>query len=148
MPETKSTSEIKPARSRKAKTKAIAQKAKPSGKKIAIILIRGLVKTPNEVKDTLRMLNLSKNNSCAVVDDTLTIRGMIKIIKDHIAYGEIDAETLKLMQEKRSVPNKKIFTLHPPRGGFERKGIKKDFTVGGALGNRGEKINDLIKKML
>ena len=43
---------------------------------------------------------------------------------------------------------KKIFRLHPPKKGFERAGIKKPFTVGGALGYRGEKINLLIKKMI
>jgi len=43
---------------------------------------------------------------------------------------------------------KKFFKLHPPRGGFERMGIKKPYTVGGVLGYRGDKINLLIKKML
>ena len=42
----------------------------------------------------------------------------------------------------------KPFRLNPPRGGFERKGIKVSFNSGGALGYRGEKINSLIKKML
>ena len=45
-------------------------------------------------------------------------------------------------------PSKPSFTLHPPRGGFERKGIKKSFNIGGALGYRGQKINDLIKRMV
>ena len=44
--------------------------------------------------------------------------------------------------------DKKMINLHPPRGGFERKGIKIPFKVGGALGYRGEKISDLIKRML
>ena len=43
---------------------------------------------------------------------------------------------------------KPFFRLHPPKGGFEKAGIKKPFTVKGALGYRGDKINDLIKKML
>jgi large subunit ribosomal protein L30 len=43
---------------------------------------------------------------------------------------------------------KTYFRLNPPRKGFERGGIKKPFTQGGALGYRGEKINDLIKRML
>ncbi len=40
-----------------------------------------------------------------------------------------------------------VFRLHPPRGGFERPGIKRSFSVGGVWGNRGPKINALIEKM-
>ncbi len=39
-----------------------------------------------------------------------------------------------------------IFRLHPPRKGYE--GIKRSYTVGGALGNRGEAINALIQRMI
>ena len=46
----------------------------------------------------------------------------------------------------RDVPNlKPIFRLHPPRKGYE--GIKRSFKEGGALGYRGEKINQLIRRM-
>ncbi len=46
------------------------------------------------------------------------------------------------------LPNiKPVFRLHPPRGGL--KGTKKrTFKEGGALGYRGEKINELIERML
>jgi len=43
---------------------------------------------------------------------------------------------------------KSVFRLNPPRKGFERKGIKKPYSVGGALGYRKEKIKDLIERML
>lgn len=40
-----------------------------------------------------------------------------------------------------------VFRLAPPvKGGYE--GIKRAFTVGGALGYRGEKINKLLQRML
>lgn len=41
---------------------------------------------------------------------------------------------------------KPVFRLHPPVKGYE--GNKRPFVSGGALGNRGEKINDLIERML
>lgn len=42
---------------------------------------------------------------------------------------------------------KPVFRLHPPKGGF--KGSKKrTFKEGGALGYRGEAINELIERML
>jgi len=49
----------------------------------------------------------------------------------------------------KDVPGlKPFFRLNPPISGFERKGIKKAFALGGALGYRKEKINDLIKRMI
>jgi len=41
----------------------------------------------------------------------------------------------------------KPFRLHPPRKGYERGGVKRSFKAGGALGYRGEKINDLLRRM-
>ncbi len=139
-------------------------------KKIAIIRIRGITGIKKDIKDTLNMLCLYHNNYCVVVSDSLL--GMIKKTKDYVTWGEIDDETYKLLVEKRGeeykgrltdtkkkinykkfiiVNNKKYkkyFRLSPPRGGFERKGIKVPFKKGGALGYRKEKINDLIKKMV
>jgi len=48
----------------------------------------------------------------------------------------------------RDLPNiKPVFRLHPPRGGL-RGSKKRSFKEGGALGYRGEKINELIERML
>lgn len=116
-------------------------------KKIAAILIRGLVEVKQEVKDTLRMLNLQKKNACVILEDTPVNRGMLKKCENYITYGEVSEETIKELKEKRPT-EKKYFSLHPPIGGFERKGIKKPFNLKGALGYRAEKINDLIKKMI
>ena len=63
-------------------------------------------------------------------------------------FGTITEETIKELDAKRPKGEKKYYRLHPPRGGLERKGSKKNFKDGGALGPRAEKINDLIKKML
>jgi len=121
--------------------------------KIGMILIRGLIGIDGEIKDTLFRLNLKRKLSCSVVEDNPINRGMIQKVKDYITFGTIDEETHKQLIEKRGEKDskgqiKKMFRLHPPIGGFERKGIKKSFAVGGVLGNRKEKINDLIKKML
>ncbi len=40
----------------------------------------------------------------------------------------------------------RVFRLHPPRKGYE--GVKRAYTVGGALGDRGEDINTLIQRMM
>ncbi len=43
---------------------------------------------------------------------------------------------------------KPYFRLTPPVKGFERCGIKKPFSMGGSLGYRKDKINELIRRMI
>jgi len=120
----------------------------PKAGKLAVIRIRSAVQADRSIKETLDMLKLRQKNACAVVDDNQSMRGMLFKVKDYCTYGTIDADTLKLLQEKRGRKDSNVFMLHPPRGGFERKGVKKPFSLGGALGDRKEKINDLLKKMI
>ena len=116
--------------------------------KLAVILIRGQIGIRTGIKDTLYMLNLRKKHACVVLEKNKHTLGMIFKVKDYVAYGEIDEATLKEMMSKRGKKNNKYCALHPPRGGFARKGTKTSFTRKGALGYRGKKINDLIKRML
>ncbi len=57
-----------------------------------------------------------------------------------------DKVTLRDFESKYNL--KPYFRLAPPKGGFERRGIKTPFKLGGVLGNREDKINELIVKML
>lgn len=43
---------------------------------------------------------------------------------------------------------KPVFRLNPPSKGLERKGLKKEFSMGGSWGYRGVKINELLKRMI
>lgn len=115
--------------------------------KIAVIRITGNVRIKEEIRSTLDMLNLPRKNCCVVVSATPSTLGMINKVKDFVTYGDIDEETMKLLNEKRG-KGKKYFALHPPRKGYGRKGTKLPFKLGGALGPRKEKINDLIKRMI
>lgn len=141
-------------------------------KMIAVIRIRGSINTSQKIKDAFNSLRLYNKNYCVVVKSNPVNKGMIKKVKDYITWGEIDNETYKLLIEKRGaefkgrekdskgkikynkfiiVDGKKykpFFRLNPPRKGYGRKGIKIVFKAGGALGNRKEKINDLIKRMV
>ena len=140
--------------------------------KIAIVRVRGAVNLRKEVRDTLNLLRLYRKNFCVVVDDIPSVKGMITKVKDYVTYGEIDEATYKLLIEKRGeeykgreqdskgkikykkfilANGKKIkpfFRLNPPKKGFGRKGIKVSFKAHGALGYRGNKINDLLKRMI
>ncbi|MEM4259668.1 MAG: uL30 family ribosomal protein [Candidatus Woesearchaeota archaeon] len=122
-------------------------------KKIAIIRIRGDVRIRNVIRDTFKLMGLYKKHNCVILDSIPSNMGMVEKVKDFVTFGEINDETYKLLIEKRGEKNsegkiKKTFRLHPPIGGYERKGTKKSFTQKGALGYRGEKINDLIKRMI
>ena len=124
--------------------------------KIALIRIKGQTKIKTEKKTTLDMLSLYRKNYCVVLDKTPSVMGMVKKVEDLITWGEVDASTIKELTDKRGEKTKKkgkevlkpFFRLCPPRGGFERKGVKVPFKIGGALGYRGNKIKDLIKRML
>ena len=58
--------------------------------------------------------------------------------------------TIKELDGKRTKKEGKIayYHLNSPKGGYERKDIKKSYQDGGALGYRPHKIGELIKKMM
>ena len=141
---------------------------------IAIIRVRGEVKTKGDIEDTMLMLNLKTVNNCVVIPENETYIGMLHKIKDHVTYGTITKETFKKMLVKWGRSGQKrlqlkevdkmvdeifagkkklrdyninpTFRLHPPKRGYE--GIKRQYTKKGTLGNRGEKINALLERMI
>ena len=112
---------------------------------IAVIRVRGIMNCTAGVEATLRRLHLYKKNHAALLQDEPVNRKTLAKIKDHSTWGIADEETLKMLEKTYG---KSYFRLNSPRKGFGRKGIKKSFSVGGALGDRKEKINDLIRRML
>lgn len=64
-------------------------------------------------------------------------------------FNQFVKEYLECNAELKDIPGIKLyFRLTPPAHGFERKGIKKPFSMGGALGYRKDKINELIRRMI
>jgi len=154
--------------------------------KIVIIRIRGTIGVRKEIKDTMQMLRLYKKHTCVILNNTPSIAGMLKKIKDYVTYGEINEPTIRLLvttrgklpgnkplteeyvkektklsieefvkefvsdkKQLKDIPGfKPFFRLKPPEKGFERKGIKKPFSMGGSLGYRKDKVNDLIQRMI
>lgn len=116
-------------------------KVKANDDYLAVIRIRGGVRQSKVVKDTLYMLKLRNQHNMIIIPKNSSLLGMVRKVKDYVTYGEISPELKQKLGDK-------VHRLHPPRGGYERKGIKLPFSIGGVLGYRKEKINDLIKKML
>ncbi len=96
----------------------------------------------------------------ATVEKMLAERGRMsgdspltdKIVKDSTEFKSISdlAKSVTSGDSKvKDVPGlKRVFRLHPPRGPKGWGGIKRSFVVGGALGARGDAINNLVDRMI
>ena len=137
---------------------------------ICVIRIHGGVKLKKDIVETLNRLRLRRKYSCVVLNPTKEKLGMVKKVKDFVAFGEINKETFEKLIEsrgqkidkKKEIDVKKIveklekgksyeemnlkpfFRLHPPRKGIN----SKIHFPKGVLGNNKEKINELIERML
>lgn len=158
---------------------------KPEDPKCMVVVrIRGTIRAPREVRETLQMLNLTRNNYAVLIDDRSSFLGMLKRAQNFITWGEVSRETVStLIEEKGRLRGNKrltdeyaqkngykslkllvdalikcdveywklpriqpVFKLHPPTKGFKGK-VKKSYGMGGELGYRGEKINELVERM-
>jgi large subunit ribosomal protein L30 len=126
-----------------------------SGKsiRIAVVLIRGRIGINHDVKRTLDNLRLLRKHACNVVNDSPSVRGMLQKVKDSVTWGVITEETYQELVAKRGRKDalggvKPFFLLNSPRGGFERKGLKTPYSLGGVTGNRKDAMNILLKKMM
>ena len=145
---------------------------------IAVIRVRGSTKVRTTINDTLDMLNIPNVNNCTLIPETPTYNGMLQKTKDYVTWGTINKETFTklLLKWGRTTQNQKVteeylkqnkttitdllegkkkfkdanikptFRLHPPRKGYE--GVKRPYSMKGALGNRKEKINELLERMI
>jgi len=113
---------------------------------IAAIRVRGETGVRKDIKDTLKFLNLHKKNFCVLLEKNPSTIGMLKKAKDFITWGDASKDSTELIKKRDE--GKRFFRLNSPKKGFGRNGIKKPFTMNGALGDRGEKINDLIERMV
>lgn len=116
---------------------------------IAVIRIRGQVGLKKAVNETLYRLRIRRKYACVVFDKPNEAQlGMIKAMRNFVAYGEITEETHKKLVEVRGQKDvegnlKPFFRLHPPRGGAKTK-------VHYPLGILGEnkEMDKLIGRML
>jgi len=63
-------------------------------------------------------------------------------------FKEIAKAILEGKTSPREISIKPVFRLSPPKKGYERAGIKKGYSIGGALGYRAADINKLLGKMI
>lgn len=68
---------------------------------IAIVRIRGHINTLHTIKKTLDSLNLTRANHCVIVPETPEFRGMIRMVKDYVTYGPIEAGEVETLIRDR-----------------------------------------------
>lgn len=142
--------------------------------KIAVLRIRGIRNLKPKIKKTLELLNLDKPNQCILVNPTKEMLGMINVVKDYVAFGNVSEDTIfKLLRKKgekgrnlirklvnegelkkmaseieQGEPLKKyvdpVFRLRPPSRGY--KNIKKAYPLGD-LGKRND-MDQLLNRMI
>ncbi len=139
----------------------------------AIVRIRGSVNARKTIDDTMEMLRLKKVNNCMIYPKTPVIDGMLKKARTYLTWGEVKEETLtkvllkrgmapgdKKLDEKKSKEFAERFIkcdkfhreeiklplrLSPPSKGFTS--VKQPYPNGDA-GYRGDKINELLERMM
>ncbi|AKB50160.1 LSU ribosomal protein L7e (L30p) [Methanosarcina barkeri str. Wiesmoor] len=67
----------------------------------AIVRLRGQVNVRYTIEDTMKMLRLHKVNHCVLVPENPHFKGMVQKVKDYVAFGKIDANTLAEILENR-----------------------------------------------
>jgi len=109
----------------------------------AAVRLRGRVNVRKDMNDTMDMLNLRRVNHCVLLEDNPTVKGMLKKVENWITWGEIKKETEEKLKKKKG--EVKVYRLPPPSHGL--RSTKVHFPKG-ALGYRGDKINDLLERMI
>lgn len=78
---------------------------------IAIVRVRGTVNINTDIKDTLRMLHLTRANHCTIIPDGPTWHGQLLKVKDYVTWGEVTEETvLQLLKTRGRLSGNKPLT--------------------------------------
>jgi len=67
----------------------------------AAVRVRGTVNINPDIKQTLRLLSLSRANHCVLLEENPSTKGMLQTAKDYITWGEIDKEVLSKLIKNR-----------------------------------------------
>ena len=114
---------------------------------IAVIRITGQLKLKGKIKETLKRLKMHRKFVCVLIDEKDEVKmGMVRSVKEFVAYGKIDDKMVKELESKRGKDKEKgFFRLHPPVGGFKKS--SKQLAPKGILGEH-EDISKLLGRML
>jgi len=87
---------------------------------IIAVRVRGTISAPREVRETLQMLNLKRNNYAVLIDNRPSFIGMLKTAQNFVTWGEPSKEVVKmLVKEKgRLIGDKKLTDDYVKKFGY------------------------------
>jgi large subunit ribosomal protein L30 len=133
-----------------------------AGGELLVVNLRGIVNTRSPVRTTLDQLGILKRFSATVVPDSPEFLGMLRLVKNNVAWCAADMATIDTLQKKRggiiegetakdsktpsAQPAHRVYRLNSPKGGFKRS-IRRQYGQGGTLGPN-PKLPELVSAML
>lgn len=88
---------------------------------LAAIRVRGTSDFSREIKETLKMLHLTRNCHATLIDDRPSYLGMLRKARNRLTWGEVSKEGIQLLLEKRGrlIGNKKLTEKYAQEIGYE-----------------------------
>lgn len=133
---------------------------------VAVVRIKGSVGIDPDIEKTLQSLRLDKAFTAALYNQSDSLEGMLKKAQRYLTWGKPNKQTIftflkksginvedlnrfsaKLHEGEEKLPHPIFVSLHPPKKGFKRS-VKRAYNSKGEYGDRGEGINELIRKMV
>jgi len=109
----------------------------------------------NSIKEFITWGEIDKDTFKLLVEKRGKLPGNQQITEEYVKKSinldmdQFAEQFIAYKKEIKDIPGlKSFFRLKPPVHGFENKGTKKPYSMGGALGYRKNDINELIKRML
>lgn len=88
---------------------------------LTAVRVRGVSNVFREVKETLRVLHLSRNCHATLLDDRPSYLGMLRKAQNHITWGEASKDTIELLLKKRGrlIGNKRLTDQYAQQVGYK-----------------------------
>lgn len=95
--------------------------AKQEGKCLVVVRVRGISDIFREIKDTLKMLHLTRSCHATLIANRPSYIGMLKKVKDYVAWGEVSKETIALLLRERGkiIGDKKLTDEYAKKNGYK-----------------------------
>ncbi len=88
---------------------------------LAVVRVRGLSEASPDIRKTLEILHLNRNCHITLIDNRPSFIGMLKKVRNFVAWGEITKETILLLLKERGrlTGNKKLNDEYAQKVGYK-----------------------------
>ncbi|MFQ6064928.1 MAG: 50S ribosomal protein L30 [Candidatus Bathyarchaeia archaeon] len=91
---------------------------------LAVIRVRGTSDIPRDIRETLKMLHLTRNCHATLIDNRPSYLGMLRKAQNCLTWGEISKENIQHLLEKRGrlIGNRKLTEEYAQQIGYDSLG--------------------------